>query len=253
MIQLLDGDFLPQPHGELVIEDESVEIFNYDGTVVAGIGSKVYAHPGVTVRPEIGGAVYLAAGADLDAELSQALERGDYSVTVWDHTRGAAHPTSTSIVGAGRRLRALAALGWPTTELAARAGLPERALESALEGDLAIDVDLARVTALYEELSMSPGPCASTQTHARRNGWAPPLSWEEDNIDDPNAKPQGLISTSSGGATTVEDLAELAARGLTTREVADRLGVTTSAITQLLRRRQASAVMEQFEANRGSA
>lgn len=84
-IQQLDGAFLP--HDEVQIEDDSVEVDNYDGLVVAGLGAIVYARPGVTVRPELGSTVYLAPGADLDAPADGALERGDYTVTPWDYKK----------------------------------------------------------------------------------------------------------------------------------------------------------------------
>lgn len=88
--QLIDGTYLPSPCPELLVEDETVEVLNYDGVVVAGLGSTVYAHAGVTVRPEIGSVVHLAAGADVDEPLTGALERADYTLTTW-HPAGEVH------------------------------------------------------------------------------------------------------------------------------------------------------------------
>lgn len=93
--QLIDGAYLPRPYPELTIEDEVVEVLNFDGLVVAGIGSTVYAHPGVTVRPELGSTVYLAAGADIDEPIPGALEHGDYTVTPWAPERPAETQRST--------------------------------------------------------------------------------------------------------------------------------------------------------------
>lgn len=91
--QLIDGAYLPRPCPELLVEDETVEVLNYDGVVIAGLGATVYAHAGVTVRPEVGSVVHLATGADIDEPLTGALERADYTITTWHPTgqgRGAA-------------------------------------------------------------------------------------------------------------------------------------------------------------------
>lgn len=105
-VQLIDGAFLPQPHPVLTIEDEAVEIFNYDGLVVAGLGATVYAHPGITVRPEVGSAVHLAPGADVDEPLVGALERADYTLTSWTPPETSAEG---SVLEAGLECRARAA------------------------------------------------------------------------------------------------------------------------------------------------
>lgn len=98
-IQQLDGAFLP--HDEVQIEDDTVEVDNYDGLVVAGLGSIVYARPGVTVRPEPGSTVYLAPGADLDAPAEGALERCDYTVTPWAYDEGGTAATAPAAGGQG--------------------------------------------------------------------------------------------------------------------------------------------------------
>jgi hypothetical protein len=51
-----------------------------------------------------------------------------------------------------------------------------------------------RIAAVYEQLSMrSPAPWgfqhSRAQLIAKRNGWPPPLAWDDDEIDDPTATP----------------------------------------------------------------
>lgn len=44
-----------------------------------------------------------------------------------------------------------------------------------------------RIAALFRRLAMLPGPSKVARTVARRNGWVPPLAW--DDIDSPDATP----------------------------------------------------------------
>lgn len=45
------------------------------------------------------------------------------------------------------------------------------------------------VCEVYDRLSMTPGPSAHTAGWAAKRGYAPPLAWDEDSIDDPAARP----------------------------------------------------------------
>lgn len=68
---------------ELFLQDEKVTVINHGGVVIAGLGSVVYAYPGVTVDVELGGTVHLAPGAFLLEERPGSLERGDITVCDW--------------------------------------------------------------------------------------------------------------------------------------------------------------------------
>lgn len=68
---------------ELYLQDENVTVINHGGVVIAGLGSVVYAYPGVTVDVELGGTVHLAPGAFLLEERPGSLERGDITVCDW--------------------------------------------------------------------------------------------------------------------------------------------------------------------------
>lgn len=101
--------------------------------------------------------------------------------------------------GTRRRLQALVALGYPQAYLQERIG--HQNLNRVIHGGGAGKVYLAThkaVTALYDELSMRlPAPVgrkereASTRarTIARRHGWLPPLAWDDELLDDPDATP----------------------------------------------------------------
>lgn len=98
----------------------------------------------------------------------------------------------TPIVGTQRRLRALACLGWSWTSLAAEVGVSESVIRrlSRAQYSTVNAATADRVAALYERLSMTRGPSSRAATHAARNGFAPPLAWDDTDLDDPDATPR---------------------------------------------------------------
>ena len=96
------------------------------------------------------------------------------------------HPAGTA-----RRLQGLVALGWTNRELSNRLGVHEANFGNALYGTRQPTAGFARkVAALFNELQLTPGPSVRARLRAQRNGWVPPLAWDEDSIDDPAAVPQ---------------------------------------------------------------
>ncbi|MFM9373204.1 helix-turn-helix domain-containing protein [Streptomyces sp. Da 82-17] len=95
-------------------------------------------------------------------------------------------------VGAIRRVRALYALGHLNHVIAAEAGISRDAVCHLAAGDwatLKVGADDG-VRAAYDRLSMTTGTSWKTRRLAERKGWAPPLAWDDDSIDDPDALPQ---------------------------------------------------------------
>ena len=115
-------------------------------------------------------------------------------------------PILVPAVGTTRRLRALYALGWTERDLAEGLGVSLCRVSHLLtERRPTLSPDtVARVAALYDELSMAvpadtkPLRRGQTKHHARARrrarvlGWHPPLAWDDDAIDDPDAQPYGL-------------------------------------------------------------
>lgn len=94
--------------------------------------------------------------------------------------------------GSRRRVQALAWMGWPNRAIAERIGCTPRTLPTELSRGR-VSVRLAqRITAVYDELSGLSGPSKIAAAKARQYGWAPPAAWDEDAIDDPTAKPEGV-------------------------------------------------------------
>lgn len=156
--------------------------------------------------------------------------------------------------GTRRRLQALITLGWSVQRLADHHGLDRQALDAALT-QRPIQAKTARaVRRLYDELwDQAPpettGPekvaAARSRRRAQAMSWAPPLAWDDDTIDDPDALPAHLVVGDVHGidhaaielalsgqrvslTRTERWLAveRLAREGLSDRAIGERLGVT---------------------------
>lgn len=102
--------------------------------------------------------------------------------------------------GTIRRIHALQALGWSMPEIAARGGWASyQSIHQATLRKRVTHRFAHRIDVVYRELSMliPPETPASKRalTWARRNGYAPPLAW--DDIDDINETPCTTTSSSS--------------------------------------------------------
>jgi lambda repressor-like predicted transcriptional regulator len=89
-------------------------------------------------------------------------------------------------VGAVRRIQALLALGWTHAHMKAECGVLTHVLLSQ-SGGWVTQRNHNRVAAMFERLSMTPGPSSLTRARAARAGYLPPLAWDDGTIDDPGA------------------------------------------------------------------
>jgi DNA-binding CsgD family transcriptional regulator len=208
-------------------------------------------------------AILRASGMGLDriAELSQVARKSLVSLTSGvegrppsRHTRTttaqklfAVRPNvdlllpgaRTDATGTRRRLQALQRIGWSQRTLAEEldttqkvVGFIIRGYHSRVQASTAI-----RVRKLYDQLWSCP-PVASTQqegyfiARVRKNaedrGWAPPMAWDDDEIDDPTAQPAETRAGSSGAARKLpedDELLWLVRMGETDAALAMRFGV----------------------------
>lgn len=97
----------------------------------------------------------------------------------------------TDSTGTARRLQALQYNGWDQETLAAKLGLQRSHVWKLTHQKTGATIQIAkRVSDLYDQLwDQHPAPSKGSnlaRTIARRNGWLPPLAWDEDLIDNPN-------------------------------------------------------------------
>jgi transcriptional regulator with XRE-family HTH domain len=137
--------------------------------------------------------------------------------------------------GSLRRLRALQAIGWTQTEIAHRIGWTLQNLNRYFISDPArinrgTAVTIAKV---FNELQLIPGPSERSRRHARKNGWAPPLAWDEDTIDDPAATPD----MGQREVVTFEDrYTELRELGYHDLQIVSKLGIKPESLLRQLDR-----------------
>lgn len=161
---------------------------------------------------------------------------------------GRHQPARIDRTGTARRLRGLAALGWPRDLIATQLGCSVRTLrtmqaETDPRGRAAVHrATAARVAALYDRLSGTPGPSTPTRRAAHDNRWPSPLLWDGIDIDDPTATPHADEPAPPGYGTPRIDLAEvdyLTSWGIPVEQAAARLGVRPESIAQAQRRADA--------------
>ena len=178
-------------------------------------------------------------------------------------------------VGAARRVRALIAVGWSVSRVAAAAGVDRQALDPMLDDDARqiLAATAQAIAVAYDRLWDAAPPHATTperqgasraRRRAARAGWVPPAAWDDDDIDDPGAKP-AIVDTSAPHG--VDDVAvaramsgesvhltraerwvaveRLAALGKSDRAIAERLHVTDMTI---LRDRQTLGIESRWSA-----
>jgi len=137
--------------------------------------------------------------------------------------------------GTVRRLQALAALGWDPALLAARAGLDWASVRRAPVVAAGSALLVARA---YDRLSMTPAPAgpgtARVAASAARHRWAPPLAWDDEDLDDPAATIPPPRPPRRGLAAT--EVLELRALGLSDLEISARLRLQVHTVTRRVRR-----------------
>lgn len=141
-------------------------------------------------------------------------------------------PTDTSHVnprGARRRLQALHALGYTWVALATETGIGLTTIKDVSRGEWPV-VEARHDAAIrdaYDRLSMQlptgdtrhkMAAITKARQASRRYGWAPPLAWDDDAIDDPDATPAGMdeptgSDTARERARRIDVLTDLADMG----------------------------------------
>lgn len=155
--------------------------------------------------------------------------------------------------GTARRIQALLRLGWRLQDIADRLDVTRSAVHAWTRATRITAVNARRVAAVYDELSMTPGP--SRISASRYAHFPPPLAWDDDEIDDPAATPH-LDAPAPDPIDVVDDVViaralagqpvhvttfagrrqlvhVLTAHARTAAEIANLLGITPRTVTRL--------------------
>jgi transcriptional regulator with XRE-family HTH domain len=137
-------------------------------------------------------------------------------------------------LGITRRLQALVALGYSRCYLCRQLGIAATNGHKLFGNCVTVNASTARaVEALFERLQMRRGPSQRARAEAKRLGWAPPLAWDEDAIDDPAAVADICVHQR---ISFPDRYLELSALGLVNKQIAQRLGITVESLERQLYR-----------------
>jgi hypothetical protein len=178
---------------------------------------------------------------------------------------------AVTAIGARRRITALFWLGWSPETLAAATELSERVFRwtpHELKRGCAQDL-LDRIGGAYDQLWDTPPPArtaeeraaaAASARHAREVGWAPPMAYDDDEIDKPDGglvpgwkRPETPVPRGGGLIDDIGFLRTAGYRDAAPRVLAERLGRSKAAVSRAITRhrraeRLAAAVRADAEA-----
>jgi len=138
------------------------------------------------------------------------------------------------ITGTTRRLQALVAIGYTQTDLAARIGItPANSTRLFHSQGRVLASTARRVESIYDRLAMTPGPSERARNHARKHGWAPPLAWDDDDLDNPDATPDAGQAVKLSWDETYLELKDL---GFSDTAIANRMGIEMESLYRQLHR-----------------
>jgi hypothetical protein len=146
--------------------------------------------------------------------------------------------------GTRRRLQALSANGWAAALLAERLNRPASAIRRNRRSPTVLVVNAREIRDLYEAMwdelppmttSGQKSSVARVKQHAKRLGWAPPMAWDDETMDHPDAQPEGAgYVPRHGKLPPPDEIAWLVAGGDSFEVLADRYGATVDGIKQRL-------------------
>lgn len=141
--------------------------------------------------------------------------------------------------GTKRRLRGLAALGWAFHMVAAEASVSVATVQQSNRRKRITAANARAIDEVYRKLCMTPGPSIQARRWARSQRWVPPMAWDDEDIDNPSAKP----NYGSKQVVWIDRYNDVRAIvGPDNRKIAERMGITLDAVEQGLRRHHRKSV-----------
>ena len=105
------------------------------------------------------------------------------------YEKAAAVPTRVSSIGVIRRVQALEYLGIPKSVMAKQLGVSESMVHQYVSQPEVLTSTRDAVHAMYVALRDTPGTLEYTRWRAYRRDFKPPMSWDDETIDDPETVP----------------------------------------------------------------
>ncbi len=123
-----------------------------------------------------------------------------------EHARHNGELTRVDSIGTHRRLQGLMFMGYSGRWLAKQIPVSSSGdLVRLMRAPRVATATAEKVRRVYDEYAMTPAPSnrwtTKVRNHARVKGFHSPLSWDDDELDDPNAKPRGLAQRKDGYCT----------------------------------------------------
>ncbi|WP_396921614.1 hypothetical protein [Mycolicibacterium sp.] len=135
-------------------------------------------------------------------------------------------------LGTKRRIRALAAIGWPLKQQGRQLGKTDCARNLLAGGEVVLSSTALKVDQLYQQLSATAGPSNRSRLIARSKGWPPPLAW--DSIDDPDELPDFGADSKLSFPERYLELREHV--GLSDVQIANKMGIELDSLERQLYR-----------------
>ncbi|GGK90573.1 hypothetical protein Ppa06_57800 [Planomonospora parontospora subsp. parontospora] len=149
--------------------------------------------------------------------------------------------------GTRRRVHALMRQGWSMTRIAAQIGSSGEALSRMIRRRTVLARLARAVRDVYDDLWDVPAPARTaadlrsvnrTKALAARRGYVTGMSWDDDTIDDPNARPDPGARVSRDQALAEDSDWLMTTQGLTVEQAAERLDVTRDYLDKARSRHQ---------------
>lgn len=148
----------------------------------------------------------------------------------------------TDATGTRRRLQALVAIGWSQNLLASSLDI-QRGNFTLLTTDRVTAKKALQVKELYDQLWDTPPvehdrwarqSASRARNYAKCHGWVPPMAWDDDEIDAPEARPE--MGASKIGLSVIEDVEFLVKTGEHRDEIGRRVNANWKSVERLLHR-----------------
>lgn len=142
--------------------------------------------------------------------------------------------------GTRRRIQALTALGYSLSAQAHILGYSKENIRQVLKNDSVMVRTHLQIAELYERLSAHPAPASQPRSRsvnwAKKNGWVPPLAWDDIDADPEPPKPPKFDAQKMSVVGRELRVAELHALRWSDGRIAREVGATARTVMRIRHR-----------------